>query len=658
MTSFDQYEFFPSLNTPSLQCMSLIPLNESAEVQYIHEVEQVYRGIEIPQNSYDINGAKRPLAQVDILIQNTIAELMFAHGVMSDNDEGTNCDKLRAINYYKRAADLNYAPAMSRLACLYENRLDYEQAIQWYQQAVILGDVFAKHRLATLLIKHRDSDADKNRAITLLQEASSSGCIRAMTKLGITHIVGIGGVKNVPLGIQLCMRAKSFGDPVALSTLAFLYERGEGVPKSRRTAFELHSLASECNCAESLNALGQWYEIGNWVKQDTNLALLYFQKAALLGNRDAMYRLAMAFEGEINLSGDERTSTCMLNIMRIAARLGNPWAIAKLADDLIKENTPEKIAQAIVMYKQASDNFKKMTLSPSRYNFKDLMRQSILLVQKICDLGDQSSALLVSNAYETGEYVNNDVKLAFTYCERSANAGHVEGQRNLARMYEMGIGTVASKTMAQNWYETAAKNGNVDAMAWLSQNFNDETQTLYIHKQKFQWGKLAAEQGHVISAYNLARMYEEGVGVEKDDEQAIAWFRKAAENAYLPAMFPLAVMLEERSTPTEKDFTEALHWYLKCVEMGNNDAMYIVARMYEEGRGVAQDMSIAIDWYRKAAELGDVDSAERLSYIYQSGEGVRKNTALAERILSKAAKIELQSRIPGTYASLSLTTMQ
>ena len=73
-------------------------------------------------------------------------------------------------------------------------------------------------------------------------------------------------------------------------------------------------------------------------------------------------------------------------------------------------------------------------------------------------------------------------------------------------------------------------------------------------------------------------------------------------------------------------------------ENGNATAQRMIASMYEQGDGVARDMSKAIAWYRKAAALNDDVAQFYLGYLYYQAIGLKKDYRQAFIWFSKAAQ--------------------
>jgi len=87
----------------------------------------------------------------------------------------------------------------------------------------------------------------------------------------------------------------------------------------------------------------------------------------------------------------------------------------------------------------------------------------------------------------------------------------------------------------------------------------------------------------------------------------------------------------------EKNYGLALTSLKPLADKGHPGAQSNLGYMYENGLGVAIDLSEAARWYRMAAEQGDPYSQTRLGYLYEKGLGVPRDDALAAQWYAKAA---------------------
>lgn len=107
--------------------------------------------------------------------------------------------------------------------------------------------------------------------------------------------------------------------------------------------------------------------------------------------------------------------------------------------------------------------------------------------------GDMDAAHEMALIYEYGRYgVETDPVVAFTWFQKAAHAGHVEGMAELALCYELGCGVAVDDEQALDWYMKAA------------------------------------EAGHVTAKYSVGECFEEARGVPQSDSEACLWYYKAA----------------------------------------------------------------------------------------------------------------------------------
>ena len=62
----------------------------------------------------------------------------------------------------------------------------------------------------------------------------------------------------------------------------------------------------------------------------------------------------------------------------------------------------------------------------------------------------------LGTVYENGRGVDLDESAAIDWYRKSAEAGNVDGMKNLSRMYSFGIGTPADAVEASKWADKAA----------------------------------------------------------------------------------------------------------------------------------------------------------------------------------------------------------
>lgn len=198
-------------------------------------------------------------------------------------------------------------------------------------------------------------------------------------------------------------------------------------------------------------------------------------------------------------------------------------------------------------------------------------------------------------------------RIAFREAKLSAELHEVQGERDLARMYEEGRGAEKDLEKALQWYRTAAD-----------------------------------EHDDTVSQRNLGRMFEHGIGTEENPSEAFGWYQKAAGHGDVIAEGRLGSMYFY-GLGTERKYDDALKFCRKAAEEGDAEAQRLLGHMYENGLGADRDAAGAVSWYKKAAGQGDVLSQCRLGYMYENGRGADRNTDEAVKWYSLAA---LQGDVP------------
>ena len=107
------------------------------------------------------------------------AETHYAIGMLYWKGQGVTKDYFEALNWMRRAADLNHAGAQAKLGYLYTQGIavqqDYEQAFQWFSKAAQQGDIDGQYNLGIFYLNGWGAKQDKTMAAQYLAAASAQG---------------------------------------------------------------------------------------------------------------------------------------------------------------------------------------------------------------------------------------------------------------------------------------------------------------------------------------------------------------------------------------------------------------------------------------------------------------------------------------------------
>ncbi len=228
----------------------------------------------------------------------------------------------------------------------------------------------------------------------------------------------------------------------------------------------------------------------------------------------------------------------------------------------------------------------------------------------------------------------------FAETKKKAEAGDVNAQYNLSRMYILGDGVPKDEVKALEWLQKAVVQGDADAQYVLGNMYYSGYLSVLPKDiaKALEWYQKAAAQGNADAQFNLARMYGKGEGVPQDVAKALEWIQKAAAQGHAEAQYGLGDAYRsgiEGLVP--KDAAKAVEWFQKAAAQGHEKAQMDLARMYDKGEGVPKNAVKAVEWYQKAAAQGDANAQYNLALKHGNGEGVPKNDAKSLEWTQKAA---------------------
>lgn len=125
--------------------------------------------------------------------------------------------------------------------------------------------------------------------------------------------------------------------------------------------------------------------------------------------------------------------------------------------------------------------------------------------------------------------------------------------------------------------------------------------------------------------------------LERGDHQtAFGIFWPLAEMGDAEAQLNLGLMYEN-GDGVAPDLSEALTWYRKSAESGNTDAQYYLGVKHGLGLGIPLNYAEAIKWFSRSANQGYGPSQHMLGIMCAQGKGVTRDNVLAYKWLSLAA---------------------
>ncbi|RLV94928.1 Protein SKT5 [Spathaspora sp. JA1] len=257
------------------------------------------QGTDSPRNRSSENSPKRstPSKSKPIDLNNTSTIDMD-----SLNDKRLKRALIKeAVHYLKKLSDKGYVEAQYLLADAYSSgalgKIENREAFVLFQAAAKHGHVESAYRTSYCYEEGLGTGRDSRKAVEYLKIAAAKNHPAAMYKLGVYSFYSKMGLPNTmntkKMGIKWLTRASGLANELIAAApyeLGKLYYKGfeDIVIQDKKYALELYAQAAALGHIQSAAILGQHYEVGDILPQDSNLSIHYYTQAALGGDPNSM----------------------------------------------------------------------------------------------------------------------------------------------------------------------------------------------------------------------------------------------------------------------------------------------------------------------------------------------------------------------------------
>jgi enhanced entry protein EnhC len=234
-------------------------------------------------------------------------------------------DKMKqSRDIYQHFAQKGDKDAQLKLGFLFDKGLggeiNNESAAQWYSSAAEQGQPIAQYLLGQLyqlgkIGKHPDYVLAKK-----WYEAARNSYAPASVALGFVYDTVDDNYLAAFTNYSLASKA---GDSVGKYDLGIMYEYGKGMPVDLKRAKSLFTDAADHGFTSAMTKLGALY-----LHEDPKQAIVWYQKAADLGDGAASYQLGLFFERGVSTKVDLKKA---LQNYQKASDLGHEKATFELA---------------------------------------------------------------------------------------------------------------------------------------------------------------------------------------------------------------------------------------------------------------------------------------------------------------------------------------
>ncbi len=124
-------------------------------------------------------------------------------------------------------------------------KADLAEAARWYRKAADLGFAPAQYRIANLYEKGNGVDRDLVKAQDYYEKAAKAGNASAMHNLAVLYATGAEGKPDTAKAVDWFKRAADLGVSDSQFNLAILYARGNGIPQDLEESYKWFAIAAK-----------------------------------------------------------------------------------------------------------------------------------------------------------------------------------------------------------------------------------------------------------------------------------------------------------------------------------------------------------------------------------------------------------------------------
>ncbi len=174
--------------------------------------------------------------------ENTHSRVYNALGLMhAEGIYGLPINRHQGIEYLKQSFNKGNMIAPFYIGLLYDGfhqgvEQDYREAMEWYRKAAGLGDAIAMSNIGQLYNHGHGVKRDYREAMKWYRKAAELGAAEAMTHIGGLYYNGEGVEQDYQEAMKWYRKVADLGNASAMHSIGLLYRNGHGVEQDYREA--------------------------------------------------------------------------------------------------------------------------------------------------------------------------------------------------------------------------------------------------------------------------------------------------------------------------------------------------------------------------------------------------------------------------------------
>lgn len=539
-----------------------------------------------------------------------------------------------ALIAYRQAAEQGSVEAMLALAGLYERGqgtpISFPHALEWYQAAAAKGHVDGHFGSGSCLMRMERIPRGMR---SWFQDVTVEEPERA-AELGLLLGTRMDLEEPYTLAREHLLEACRQGHGEAHYRLAELYVRGLGGERDLKRAHDLYVVAAAAGIAGAEYGLGELYRQGDEIEANRETALVWYKRAATKGHLPAQLMVAQ----ELMARGAREDLAEARLCLQPRGENSAPHADYLLAMIDLSPTTPDRDEDRGKMHlrRAASKGHLHAIKRLAQIHDEGLFGEARDVTEaagwykKAAEAGDVEAQFLIGRMYARGEGVPQILSSAARWFAKSAEGGHALARFNYAMFLERGEATSDDPHAARGLLTQAAKQGLTAAQFKLGRDLLQDSET---REEGLRWLERAAAHEHVAASALLGQLFANGEHVTRDSKRAIAYLQRAAALGHSASYLQLAHLLRIENAPAD-DVLEVL---LAAAQAGSAEAELALAHIYLAGEGTPTDVPAGLKWLERAAAQNQPQALFELGVRYCRGEKVRQDVALGAEFYRRAA---------------------
>ena len=467
--------------------------------------------------------------------------------------ESSQQDYVEAVKWFRKAAEQGHALAQNNLGCCYDNGYgvskDYLVAAKWYRKAAYQNLAPSQYSISHLYLRGLGVPQDFVEAYKWTKLAALQQHSDSIEQLDSMNVLITSAQKTEALQFveTFCgdQKKQDPSDPLRSAAASTTTK------PTTTTSIATHALLSDKPPAEPPVRSVSWKHIC--------IAVLFIMiVVGLIENGCEKRKIESDISKELNKFVDVKS----VSVTSQSLKPVNPKALSNIPKSIQAYIAPEHCAD----FEAKLKNRTEITGSCTYF----INEQKELIIEIVNIDGDSAEYMGASNSkYRSKTDQASDAAEVFNDQLNQANQGNAKAQAFIGDQYYYGVSVAKDLVKAVEWYTKAASQGNADGECGLGDAYYNGVGGLSKDPVKaVDWYRKAADQGNADAQHSLGGAYVLGVGIAKDPVEGIKWIRKAADQGSPAAQCDLGNAYYDGIGGLIKDPVEAAKWWKKATDQG------------------------------------------------------------------------------------------